>query len=67
VRCDERCDGRGRLEYIFDRHGMRDVDREAQPSERFDGFELTTFEGKRLQIRNGVVATKPGAGVSKGS
>jgi membrane-associated phospholipid phosphatase len=36
-------------------------------NERFDGFELTTFEGKRMQIRNGVVATKPGAGVSNGS
>ena len=36
-------------------------------NERFDGFELTTFEGKRLQIRNGVVATKPGAGVSNAS
>lgn len=35
-------------------------------NERFDGFQLTTFAGLRLQIRNGVVATKSTGGGSQG-
>lgn len=35
-------------------------------NERFDGFELTTFTGLRLQIRNGVAATKNPGNVSQG-